>query len=123
MQDQAAARAEDVRPDGRSDGLTEAQAAKQRLLKAIVIGLGVLILLAFAGVAAGMVHRASQIGKPLSTGGASPGAASAGFKSSGWPAPALLSPPLQPDVKLPLPQGSVVIQSGLVALSTPCYPC
>ena len=103
MQDDATARPDGIRPDG----LTEAEAAKQRTLKVIVIGLGILIVLAVAGVVAGMTYRAWQIGKPLA------GASSPAAKSAGTPAPALLSPPLAADVKLSLPQGSTVKSATL----------
>jgi hypothetical protein len=104
MQNDAASHTDEARPDG----LTEAEAAKQRTLKAIVIGLGILILLAFAGVVAGMAYRASQIGKPLA--GSSP---TAGAKGAGQPTPTLLSPPLAADVKLSLPQGSAIKSATL----------
>lgn len=49
--------------ENRTEGLTAAELALQRKMKGVVVGLGVLILLAFAGVVFGMVQRASQIGK------------------------------------------------------------
>jgi hypothetical protein len=113
MQDKAPLPGNDGTPDLRPDGLTPAEAATQRKLKAIVLGLGVLIMLALAGVIVGMVYRASQIGK-TPNGGSSGG--------PGGKPPAMASPvspgqrgapPFLADVKLALPPGSVLKSATL----------
>lgn len=93
----------------RDDGLTEQEAAKQRLLKGIVIGLGVMILIAFAGVVAGMVYRASQVGK-AGTVTSKPGAAPAVVLPA---RPSEPEPALRADIRLALPAGSTVRASSL----------
>ena len=88
----------------RPDGLTEAEAAKQRTMKIVVSVLGLLILLAFAGVIAGMVYRASLIGK---------GSPAAPGKLAGLPAAARPVTGLQPDIKLSLGAGQAVKSTTL----------
>ena len=107
----------------RSDGLTAAEAATQRKLKAVVLGLGVLIMLAFAGVIAGMVFRASQIGKGPNAkiqGSGMPGVAGAGSPATGPASPAVPSQPGQraplpflPELKLALPPGGSIKSTSL----------
>lgn len=98
-------------PPERNDGLTEQEAAKQRLLKGIVIGLGIMILIAFAGVVAGMAYRASQVGKTAPAPGKS---GSAAAPSVVLPArPSESEPALRTDVRLALPAGSTVRASSL----------
>lgn len=92
---------------GLPGALSEAELAKQRTLKAIVIGLGILILLAFAGVVVGMAYRASQIGKGSPAKGGAPGI-------TGPAAPSAASRlALQPELKLSLPQASTVRSATL----------
>ena len=92
------------------DGLSAAEMARQAKLKAIVIGLGILILLAFAGVIVGMVYRAGQIGNgshgkamlatPSGSGAARSGAAGADT--------AVSLAPFQAQIRLSVPPGSAV---------------
>lgn len=95
----------------RADGLSEAEVAKQRTLKAVVIGLGILILLAFAGVVAGMAYRASQIGKAPATRTISTVAPA--LSASPTTGPVAGAPVLQPHVQLTLPPGNSVKAASL----------
>ena len=121
MQDKASPRVIDTAAQARPDGLTPAEAATQKKLKAIVLGLGLLIMLAFAAVIAGMVFRASQIGKV--SGSLAPGSKVVGG-AVGGAAPAVSGPPalggsrsaatpFMPAVKLPLPSGSAIKSANL----------
>lgn len=78
-----------------SDAEAQALAARTRLWKAIVIGLGLLILVALAAVAAGMVSRARELGKGPAR---AAGVAGAIESSSGRA--------LNPAIRLALPEGS-----------------
>jgi hypothetical protein len=110
MSNEAAPRIDELRPDG----LTEAEAAKQRTLKAVVIGLGILILLAFAGVVAGMAYRASQIGKTPALGAMSRTPSTQGPAVSAAASTGLgTAQTLLPDVKVSLAPGSVVRSTSL----------
>jgi hypothetical protein len=120
MQDGATLPEADPRADVRSDSLTAAEAATQRKLKAVVLGLGVLIMLAFAGVIAGMVFRASQIGKgangktPVSGATAVTGSPATGPASGTSPGQGLSAPrPFLPELKLSLPPGSAIKTTSL----------
>ena len=116
MQDKNTLPGADDHAAARSDGLTTAEAATQRKLKAIVLGLGVLIMLAFAGVIAGMVYRASQIGKGPNVKpvvGAAPSMPSVPPGLSGSNQAQRSPLPLLPDIKLPLPPGSIIKSTGL----------
>ena len=124
MQDKATLPEADDYAAARSDGLTPAEVATQRKLKAIVLGLGVLIMLAFAGVIAGMVYRASQIGKgptakpPLSPAPPMPGTQSGIPVGDQARRPAL---PFMPDIKLKLAPGSTVKSTALHGTSLVVY--
>lgn len=76
-----------------SNAAVDADGANIRVLKAVVIGLGVLILLGLIGLAAGLIWRAGQIGQPTAT----------------QPRPA---PPIEAVVTLP-PGARVIDQSAV----------
>jgi hypothetical protein len=124
MQDEATLPNADPDAGVRADGLTAAEAATQRKLKAVVLGLGVLIMLAFAGVIAGMVFRASQIGKGPNAKAPVSGAPVSGVTASGVTSAASPSiSPSQPgqraglsflpELKLALPPGSRIKSTSL----------
>ena len=105
-------------PSVRDDGLSEAEAAKQRLLRAVVIGLGIMILLAFAAVVAGMAYRASRIGTPAGASArpattASPLAGPKGAPTGAARPTVAGEAVLLPQMTLALPAGSVVKSSSL----------
>ena len=97
----------------RADGLTAAEAATQRKLKAVVLGLGVLIMLAFAGVIAGMVFRASQIGKGANGKTPASVAPTAGPATTALLGQGRTPLPFLPDLKLTLPTGSAIKSTSL----------
>ena len=108
----------------RADGLTVGEVATQRKMKMIVLGLGVLIMLAFAGVIAGMVFRASQIGKgPDAKGavlasGVTPGVSATAAANAAPPGQGPRTPlNFLPDIKLALPPGSAIKSTSLQGVS------